>query len=141
MNDYIHYNIHKNIFLPIHTISEIRYGINNNNIDITDIALNKCVRDNNLIIPSNDHKRAAIFGDPVVNKVKKIYIKMQNTNIIFNTNVNIKNVNSLLLPYNIDENIENIVNDSDIVVLQENYKYMFWTTLAVGTVLLTMNIV
>jgi hypothetical protein len=41
----------------------------------------------------------------------------------------------------VNTNIENIVNDSDIIVLQENYKYMFWTTLAVGTVLLSMNIV
>ena len=41
----------------------------------------------------------------------------------------------------VNTNIQNILNDSDITVLQQNYKYMFWTTLAVGTVLLTMNIV
>ena len=57
--------------------------------------------------------------------------------------VQYKMTDSKLNSYNSDvnTNIENIVNDSDIVVLQENYKYMFWTTLAVGTVLLTMNIV
>jgi hypothetical protein len=33
-----------------------------------------------------------------------------------------------------------IVNDSDINVLKENYNYYFWSILAVGTVLVTMNI-
>jgi len=43
---------------------------------------------------------------------------------------------------NIDENgnIENILKDSDIVVLQKNYDYLFWSILAVGSVLVTMNI-
>jgi hypothetical protein len=41
----------------------------------------------------------------------------------------------------VNTNVQNILNDSDIIVLQENYKYMFWTTLAVGTVLLSMNII
>jgi hypothetical protein len=50
-----------------------------------------------------------------------------------NTNTNIKNFNST--------NIENILNDSDITVLQKNYDYLFWSILAAGTVLVTMNIV
>jgi len=33
-----------------------------------------------------------------------------------------------------------ILNDSDIVVLQKNYSYLFWSILATGTVLVTMNI-
>jgi hypothetical protein len=37
-------------------------------------------------------------------------------------------------------NIENILNDSDITVLQKNYDYLFWSILAAGTVLVTMNI-
>ena len=49
-----------------------------------------------------------------------------------NTNNNIKNFNT---------NIENILHDSDITVLQKNYDYLFWTILATGTVLVTMNIV
>jgi hypothetical protein len=47
------------------------------------------------------------------------------------TNNNIKNFNT---------NIENILNDSDITVLQKNYDYLFWSILAAGTVLITMNI-
>jgi hypothetical protein len=37
--------------------------------------------------------------------------------------------------------IDNIVNDSDIVVLQKNYDYLFWSILAAGTVLITMNVI
>ena len=38
-------------------------------------------------------------------------------------------------------NIQNILKDSDIVVLQKNYNYLFWSILAAGTVLVSMNIV
>jgi hypothetical protein len=37
--------------------------------------------------------------------------------------------------------IENILKDSDIVVLQKNYEYLFWSILAVGTVLVSMSVV
>lgn len=42
---------------------------------------------------------------------------------------------------NFSTNIENILNDSDITVLQKNYDYLFWSILATGAVLVTMNIV
>jgi hypothetical protein len=48
-----------------------------------------------------------------------------------NTNTKIKNSTS---------NLTGIVRDSDINVLKENYNYLFWSILAVGTVLVTMNI-
>ena len=48
------------------------------------------------------------------------------------TKDNIKNFNAA--------NVENILNDSDITVLQKNYDYLFWSILAAGTVLVTMNI-
>lgn len=38
-------------------------------------------------------------------------------------------------------NINNILKDSDIVVLQKNYDYLFWSILAAGAVLVSMNIV
>ena len=37
--------------------------------------------------------------------------------------------------------VQNILNDSDIVVLQKNYNYLLWSILAAGTVLISMNIV
>jgi hypothetical protein len=38
-------------------------------------------------------------------------------------------------------NMDNILNDSDITALQKNYEYLFWSILAVGTVMITMNVV
>jgi hypothetical protein len=42
---------------------------------------------------------------------------------------------------NFSTNVENVLRDSDIVVLQKNYDYLFWTILATGSVLIAMNIV
>jgi hypothetical protein len=36
--------------------------------------------------------------------------------------------------------MDGIIRDSDITVLKENYNYLFWSILAVGTVLVTMNV-
>jgi hypothetical protein len=41
---------------------------------------------------------------------------------------------------NFNTNAENMLNDSDITVLKHNYDYLFWSILATGTVLLSMNI-
>ena len=38
-------------------------------------------------------------------------------------------------------NIQNILKDSDIIVLQKNYEYLVWSILAAGVVLVSMNIV
>jgi hypothetical protein len=37
--------------------------------------------------------------------------------------------------------LQNILEDSDIIVLQKNYEYLFWSILASGVVLLSMNII
>jgi len=42
---------------------------------------------------------------------------------------------------NAPTNIDRILDDSDIVVLQKNYDYLFWSILAAGTVLISMNLV
>jgi hypothetical protein len=42
---------------------------------------------------------------------------------------------------NFNTNMENILNDSDIVALQKNYDYLFWTILAAGTVLVAINLI
>jgi len=39
-----------------------------------------------------------------------------------------------------NSNIQNILNDSDIVVLQKNYSYILWTILAIGVVVTTIKI-
>jgi hypothetical protein len=51
----------------------------------------------------------------------------------------IKNTNTKIKGF--DTNIDNILNDSDIVVLQKNYDYLFWSIIATASVLISMNIV
>ncbi len=51
---------------------------------------------------------------------------------------NLNTINNKI--HNFDTNIENILNDSDIIVLQKNYNYLFWSILAAGSVLVAMNI-
>ena len=53
----------------------------------------------------------------------------------------IKKINNNINNINNNNNFNNILKDSDIVVLQKNYEYLFWSILAVGTVLVSMNII
>lgn len=53
----------------------IKYGIGECNIDITQVALEKCVTDNILTIPSCDITRANMFTDPLQGSIKNISIK------------------------------------------------------------------
>jgi FkbM family methyltransferase len=67
----------------------IKYGIINNNIDVTDIALTKCMKQNIIFIPKNDSARAKYFSDPLVNILKSIFIIINNTWIEFDDNKNV----------------------------------------------------
>jgi hypothetical protein len=51
----------------------------------------------------------------------------------------IKKINKKIKNY--DTTYENILQDSDVVVLQQNYDYLFWSIIAVTTVIISMNIV
>ena len=51
----------------------------------------------------------------------------------------IKDINKDIKHFN--TNADNILKDSDIVVLQQNYNYLFWSILAVATVLISINVV
>jgi len=53
----------------------------------------------------------------------------------------LKNATDKIAGITSDGNINNILKDSDIVVLQKNYDYLFWSILATGSVLVAMNIV
>jgi FkbM family methyltransferase len=57
---------------------QIKYGINNINIDVTNICFNKLFQNNIITIPSGDHNRAYYFTDPIVGVLKKIYIIIDN---------------------------------------------------------------
>ena len=52
----------------------ITYGISSNTIDITNIVLEKCMKQNVIFIPSDDVLRAQLFTDPVANVHKIITI-------------------------------------------------------------------
>jgi len=52
----------------------------------------------------------------------------------------LKNTDSKINNITNDKNVSNILKDSDIVVLQENYEYLFWASVAFGVVLVSMNI-
>ena len=70
--------------------------------------------------------------------VKQIQTQSQsNINGIQNYLNELKTVNHKI--NNFDTNTSNILNDSDIIVLQKNYDYLFWSILATGTVLVAMN--
>jgi hypothetical protein len=50
-----------------------------------------------------------------------------------------KNINTKIRDYT--SGMDNILHESDITILKENYNYLFWSILTIGTVLVTMNIV
>ena len=69
------YMENEKIELPYNNNFRIKYGIKDNNIDITDICRNKCIHNKILTIPCGDHQRVAIFGDPLVYILKSIFIE------------------------------------------------------------------
>ena len=57
----------------------ILYGIDTNNIDVTEIAMNKCLIRNRICIPSGDKNRENLFTDPLPNVIKIILIRDNDT--------------------------------------------------------------
>jgi len=86
----------------------IKYGTPSCDIDITEIALQKCVRGNLLYIPSDDCMRAVKFTDPNFGVVKTIFITDKNNNPHWcdnNTEVFIDLVENRLTCVNVSEPI------------------------------------
>jgi FkbM family methyltransferase len=52
----------------------IKYGLNDDNIDVTSICYDKLRSDNLIVIPNSDHTRAKYFTDPYYGKLKSIFI-------------------------------------------------------------------
>ena len=63
----------------------------------------------------------------------------KNINELNNYVNNINYANNKIKGFN--TNVDNILKDSDIVVLQKNYDYLFWSIIATATVLVSINIV
>jgi len=84
----------------------IKYGITNNNIDITDICLSKLKLNNKtIIIPAGDQNRANYFSDPVPGHLKKIII-IDNEITEYDHN--------LMIKIDLGNNLITTLNDSDI---------------------------
>ena len=73
----------------------------------------------------------------VENQSKKNVVGIEN----YLDNINKTNIEIGSVANQNSGSIQNILNDSDIVVLQKNYKYLLWSILAAGTVLVSMNVV
>jgi FkbM family methyltransferase len=54
---------------------KIFYGVENNYVEITGQVLEKCLKNNEIYIPSNDNLRAVMFGDPLYGVLKNIKIE------------------------------------------------------------------
>ena len=52
----------------------IKYGIVDNNIDVTDICHAKMCNNNIIYIPEGDINRSKYFGDPLVGILKSIFM-------------------------------------------------------------------
>jgi hypothetical protein len=83
-----------------------------------------------LSITENEFKRNISEYE---NISKKIENELQNLEI--NSN-NIEGMQNLSI-----DDIDGMLNDSDLIVLQQNYSYFLWSILAIGTVAATMNII
>ena len=60
----------------------IKYGIINNNIDITNIVYKKCMINKNILyIPDSEKSRTDLFTDPLFGTLKTIYIIDKSKNI------------------------------------------------------------
>jgi FkbM family methyltransferase len=86
---------------------EIKYGIPDRSIDITEICYSKLCKNNIIYIPENDYTRAKIFGDPLYDIKKSIFIENDlgeineydtSKNIYINTITN-----DIIIDYNINE--------------------------------------
>lgn len=49
-------------------------------------------------------------------------------------------VNQKIRGFNVDNNLDNILNDTNIKILQQNYSYMVWSILAAAVIIIAINI-
>ena len=94
---------------------KIYYGIEYNNIDVTEICLSKLLSNNIITIPSNDFNRAYYFGDPIYGTLKQIFILINNETekIKYSDTCKIYiNIitNEITVEYQIEDEINNKIN-------------------------------
>jgi hypothetical protein len=115
--------------------------------DKTVCGLEKATQ-NERIDRENAKMQLVAIADEIVNKI--LYLQSLNTNMNDQMGIdkavladNLKTYQEYSQKYNIKlkdtSNINGILSDSDIVVLQENYSYLFWSILAIAIVVITIN--
>lgn len=89
--------------------------------------------------------------DLIANKIKELGGKLHideldvrkqsliNTSSLVNYMNETKNNTSMIKNFN--TSMDNILKDSDITLLHENYNYLFWSILAAGSVLISVNVI
>jgi GDP-L-fucose synthase len=85
---YPHNNKYENFKLNVH------YGLVNENVNINNKLINKCMRQNIIYVPKNDIQRASIFGDPLPNILKFIIVYNDNIPISLNDENNAIYINT-----------------------------------------------
>jgi hypothetical protein len=88
------------------------------------------------LITSQINSLTSRFGTGTINSEDQ---SKKNVSGLNNYLTSLKSTNNKIS--NFSENVNNILDDSDISVLQKNYDYLFWTILASGTVLISINLV
>ena len=73
-------------------------------------------------------------------KYKNINIKIKQELDLQSNDNNIEGMQNFTNPININD-INGMLSDTDLIVLQANYKYIMWSILAVGLLTITINIV
>jgi FkbM family methyltransferase len=109
---------------------KIKYGLIDNNIDVTDICLLKLINNNIITIPAGDNNRDKYFGDPAPYILKKIFIIINDTQIEYEDFYTIKiNILNNILNNEINTHHINTINTHDIdhktASIQSNLKIMF----------------
>ena len=60
----------------------VKFGIHSENIDVTDIVLQHCIRENIAFIPGDNTKRVQLFSDPLYRVRKQILIYDSSGNVL-----------------------------------------------------------
>jgi len=66
---------------------KVYYGTEKVKIEVTDIIVENLKVNEKFIIPSGDHQRSVIFGDPDINTLKRIYIEKDKLTKSYSHNV------------------------------------------------------
>lgn len=77
----------------------------------------------------------------LLNIHNKIQSDTEKNNKIFNSNIkDVYSTNHQIKNFDLNNNIDNMLKEKEIKTLQENYSYMFWSIIAITTVLVAINI-